>query len=91
MTTVLAAQGLIKSFGDLIAVNGVSFEIVEGETFGLLGPNGAGKTTSISMVAGLLEPDNGTFTWREPRSGPIRPMEGRTSVWCPRKSPSTPT
>jgi ABC-2 type transport system ATP-binding protein len=61
MTTVLAAQGLIKSFGDLIAVNGVSFEIVEGETFGLLGPNGAGKTTSISMVAGLLEPDNGTI------------------------------
>jgi ABC-2 type transport system ATP-binding protein len=53
MTTVLAAEGLIKSFGDLIAVNGVSF--------GLLGPNGAGKTTSISMVAGLLEPDNGTI------------------------------
>jgi len=61
MTTVLAAEGLIKSFGDLIAVNGVSFEIAEGETFGLLGPNGAGKTTSISMVAGLLEPDNGTI------------------------------
>jgi ABC-2 type transport system ATP-binding protein len=38
----------------------VSFEISEGETFGLLGPNGAGKTTSISMVAGLLEPDGGT-------------------------------
>jgi ABC-2 type transport system ATP-binding protein len=61
MTAVLAAEGLIKSFGDLIAVNGVSFEIAEGETFGLLGPNGAGKTTSISMVAGLLEPDNGTI------------------------------
>ncbi|MET0567091.1 MAG: ABC transporter ATP-binding protein [Acidimicrobiia bacterium] len=61
MTTVLAAEGLIKSFDDLIAVNGVSFEIAEGETFGLLGPNGAGKTTSISMVAGLLEPDSGTI------------------------------
>jgi ABC-2 type transport system ATP-binding protein len=60
MTTVLAAEGLTKAFGDLVAVNGVSFEIAEGETFGLLGPNGAGKTTSISMVAGLLEPDNGT-------------------------------
>ena len=91
MTTVLAAQGLIKSFGDLIAVNGVSFEIVEGETFGLLGPNGAGKTTSISMIAGLLEPDNGTIHVAGTRSGPIRPMDGRTSAWCPRKSRSTPT
>ncbi len=60
MTTVLAAEGLVKSFGDLVAVKGVSFEIAEGETFGLLGPNGAGKTTAISMVAGLLEPDSGT-------------------------------
>jgi ABC-2 type transport system ATP-binding protein len=50
---------LVKSFGDLLAVNDVSFAIEEGETFGLLGPNGAGKTTSISMVAGLLEPDGG--------------------------------
>ncbi len=60
MATVLAAEGLVKSFGDLVAVKGVSFEIAEGETFGLLGPNGAGKTTAISMVAGLLEPDSGT-------------------------------
>ncbi|MGH8950271.1 MAG: ABC transporter ATP-binding protein [Acidimicrobiia bacterium] len=60
MTTVLAADGLTKSFDDLIAVKEVSFEIAEGETFGLLGPNGAGKTTSISMVAGLLEPDSGS-------------------------------
>ncbi|HET9203919.1 MAG TPA: ABC transporter ATP-binding protein [Acidimicrobiia bacterium] len=60
MTTVLAAEGLNKKFDDLVAVDGVSFEIAEGETFGLLGPNGAGKTTSISMVAGLLEPDSGT-------------------------------
>jgi ABC-2 type transport system ATP-binding protein len=59
MATVLAAEGLSKRFGDLVAVNDVSFEIAEGETFGLLGPNGAGKTTSISMVAGLLEPDGG--------------------------------
>jgi ABC-2 type transport system ATP-binding protein len=50
---------LVKRFGDLVAVNGVSFAIEQGETFGLLGPNGAGKTTSISMAAGLLEPDAG--------------------------------
>jgi ABC-2 type transport system ATP-binding protein len=59
VAAVLTADGLIKSFGDLTAVSGVSFAIEEGETFGLLGPNGAGKTTSISMVAGLLEPDGG--------------------------------
>lgn len=59
---VLTADSLQKSFGDLTAVDGVSFTIAEGETFGLLGPNGAGKTTSISMVCGLLEPDGGTIT-----------------------------
>lgn len=62
MGAVLEAVGLTKSFDELVAVNGVSFEIAEGETFGLLGPNGAGKTTSISMVAGLLEPDGGNVT-----------------------------
>lgn len=56
---VLEARGLQKSFGDLRAVNGVTFHIAPGETYGLLGPNGAGKTTSISMIAGLLEPDGG--------------------------------
>ncbi|HLF44018.1 MAG TPA: ABC transporter ATP-binding protein [Acidimicrobiia bacterium] len=50
---------MVKSFGDITAVGGVGFTIEEGETFGLLGPNGAGKTTSISIVAGLLEPDAG--------------------------------
>jgi ABC-2 type transport system ATP-binding protein len=60
MTNVLVAEGLAKRFGDLVAVDGVSFSISEGETFGLLGPNGAGKTTSISMVAGLLERDAGS-------------------------------
>jgi ABC-2 type transport system ATP-binding protein len=59
MTYVLEAQGLEKSFGDLKAVNGVSFSIAPGETYGLLGPNGAGKTTSISIVAGLLKADRG--------------------------------
>ncbi len=62
MTAVLTAEGLKKTFGDLVAVNDVSFSIDRGETFGLLGPNGAGKTTSISMVAGLLESDAGTVT-----------------------------
>jgi ABC-2 type transport system ATP-binding protein len=49
-----------KRFDDLQAVDGVTFSIAEGETYGLLGPNGAGKTTTISMIAGLLEIDDGT-------------------------------
>lgn len=60
MPTILEVSGITKRFDDLVAVDDVSFEIGEGETFGLLGPNGAGKTTSISMVAGLLEADGGS-------------------------------
>jgi ABC-2 type transport system ATP-binding protein len=53
---------LVKTFGDLTAVDGVSLTISAGETFGLLGPNGAGKTTAISMICGLLRPDEGSVT-----------------------------
>ncbi len=56
---ILIAQALRKSYGEIEAVRGVSFQIARGEIFGLLGPNGAGKTTLISMLCGLLEPDEG--------------------------------
>ncbi len=59
MTNVLLVEELEHSFGDLLAVGGVSFFIESGETYGLLGPNGAGKTTTISMISGLLESDRG--------------------------------
>ena len=59
---MLTAASLVKRFGDLTAVDGVSFAISEGETFGLLGPNGAGKTTAISMICGLLKPNEGSVT-----------------------------
>ena len=57
---VLAVTNLVRRFGQLVAVDGVSFRISRGETYGLLGPNGAGKTTTISMVAGLLAANSGT-------------------------------
>jgi ABC-2 type transport system ATP-binding protein len=56
---VLHCTGLRKTYGDLVAVDDVGFEVVPGETYGLLGPNGAGKTTTISMLSGLLRPDAG--------------------------------
>ena len=57
---VLRCEGLRKRFGARQAVDGISFEIARGETYGLLGPNGAGKTTTISMVCGILARDGGT-------------------------------
>lgn len=60
MSNVLLVEELEHSFGDLLAVGGVSFFIESGETYGLLGPNGAGKTTTISMISGLLEADRGS-------------------------------
>ena len=56
---VLACRCLRKTFGELVAVDHVGFEIGSGETYGVLGPNGAGKTTTISIVAGLLQRDAG--------------------------------
>jgi ABC-2 type transport system ATP-binding protein len=58
-SVVLQANGLTKSYGDLLAVNNLSLKVYAGEVFGLLGPNGAGKTTSINMMCGLLKPDGG--------------------------------
>src|SRR5438046_3913491 len=53
-------RAIVKKFGDFTAVNGVSFDVDEGEIFGLLGPNGAGKSTLIRMLVTLLPPSGGT-------------------------------
>lgn len=58
---MIALSDVRKSFGEIQAVNGLSFEIPTGGTFGLLGPNGAGKTTKIRMLVGALTPDSGTL------------------------------
>jgi ABC-2 type transport system ATP-binding protein len=57
---IIEVVNLTKKYGELVAVNNVSFEVKEGEIFGLLGPNGAGKTTLISMLCTILRPTSGT-------------------------------
>jgi ABC-2 type transport system ATP-binding protein len=56
---VLEVENLVKRYGDVEAVRGVSFSVEEGQVFGLLGPNGAGKTTTIEILEGLRDPDGG--------------------------------
>ena len=71
--SVIQVQDFRKTYGDFVAVDGVSFDVRRGEVFGLLGPNGAGKTTTLESVEGLRVPDHGTLRvvgvdpMREPR------------------------
>ena len=57
----VSVQGLIKSYGNLAAVNDISFQVKKGEVFGLLGPNGAGKTTTLECLEGMRKSDGGTL------------------------------
>ena len=73
---MIRVESLRKSYGAIIAVDGVSLEINQGETFGLLGPNGAGKTTTIHLITGALKPDAGRVTI-EGESDPTNPQTRR--------------
>ena len=81
---VVAVTDLVKRYGELEAVRGVSFEVAPGETFGFLGPNGAGKSTTIKILCTLANPTSGppgsrVTTW----SGSGTPCAA-TSAWCSR-------
>jgi ABC-2 type transport system ATP-binding protein len=69
MRPILKAESIVKSYGNILAVDDISFEIYRGEIFGFLGPNGAGKTTTIKIMSGLLKPDSGTVTIDCPDNG----------------------
>src|SRR6476620_10696764 len=58
--SAIEAEGLVKHFGDTVAVDDVSFSVPEGSVLGLLGPNGAGKTTTVRMMTTLTRPTAGT-------------------------------
>src|SRR2546423_3777802 len=57
--TAISVEGLAKRFGEVVALDGVDFEVAGGSVFGLLGPNGAGKTTAVRVLATILAPDEG--------------------------------
>ena len=59
MAAILEVRDLVKKYGDLTAVAGITFDVIEGEIFSLLGPNGAGKTTTISILSTLFSPTSG--------------------------------
>ncbi|WP_298324383.1 ABC transporter ATP-binding protein [Haloactinopolyspora sp.] len=58
---IIEVANLHKRYGDVVAVDDVSFEVEEGEIFGILGPNGAGKTTTVESIVGMRQPDGGTI------------------------------
>ena len=62
MNPIISARNLVKKYGDLTAVDGISFDIEEGECFGFLGPNGAGKTTTVKMIHCVSPVTSGTLT-----------------------------
>jgi ABC-2 type transport system ATP-binding protein len=69
---MLELRGLTRRYGDLVALDDVSFTVAEGQMFGFVGPNGAGKTTTMRIVLGVLEPDRGEVRWRG------RPVDAET-------------
>lgn len=77
MSALLQILNLSKHFGDVVAVDGISFNIEKGTCFGLLGPNGAGKTTTVEMLEGIVEPDAGDILYNgEPVSSSFREQAG---------------
>ncbi|WP_116950891.1 ABC transporter ATP-binding protein [Jiangella endophytica] len=75
---IIEVEGLVKRYGEHTAVDGVSFDVEEGEIFGILGPNGAGKTTTVECIEGLRTPDGGRISVAglHPRDDRVRELLG---------------
>lgn len=77
MAPLLEVEHLVKKYGNIVAVNGISFSIDQGICFGLLGPNGAGKTTTIEVIEDVIAPTSGKILYRgKPRSASFREEVG---------------
>jgi sodium transport system ATP-binding protein len=75
---MIHAEALKKRFGNVAAVDGVSFDAADGAVTGMLGPNGAGKTTSLRMIYGLMKPDSGSITI----DGPIGVLPDQSGLYA---------
>jgi ABC-2 type transport system ATP-binding protein len=77
MPILLEVKNLVKKYGDIAAVDGVSFSIEQGTCFGLLGPNGAGKTTTIEVIEDIIRPNAGEILYKgQPRAASFREQVG---------------
>ena len=83
---MIHVRDLVKTFGEVKAVNGISFDVHAGEIFAFLGPNGAGKTTTIQMLTTLLAPTSGSMT----STGSTRRRGSATSAAASASSSRTP-
>jgi ABC-type uncharacterized transport system ATPase subunit len=74
---VLELDGLSRRYGDVVALDDLSFTVRDGQMFGFVGPNGAGKTTAMRIILGVLEPDAGQVQWRgQPMTDEMRKRLG---------------
>lgn len=82
---MIDVDGFRKTYGGVVAVEGVSFQVTAGEVFGIVGPNGAGKTTTLKALVGLLEPSEGSILVSG--HSPTIPETRRNIGWLPEESP----
>jgi ABC-2 type transport system ATP-binding protein len=82
---MIEVEGFRKEYGDVVAVDGLSFSVDAGEVFGLVGPNGAGKTTTLKALVGLLGPSSGSV--RIDGADPTDPSVRSSIGWLPEESP----
>ena len=83
----LSVEGVSKSYGDVVALRELTFDVRAGELFGFVGSNGAGKTTAMRVVLGVLAADAGEVRWDGPAARRWRPAAA--SATCPRSAGCT--
>jgi len=87
---ILEVNQIVKSYGNQIAVDHISFKIDAGEIVGFLGPNGAGKTTTMKMIAGILAPDQGEIWIKGKSISPDHPEIRQSLAYLPENNPLYP-